>query len=97
MMVLLGYNNSLDKFQLILIALISNEDSNIFTELYNFLKNTWKFRPKKISFDFGLVNIKVIQTVYSKEDNITIIPCLFHLTQAWWRKASSLRLKKRSI
>ena len=34
MMVLLGYNNSLDKFQLILIALISHEDANIFTENY---------------------------------------------------------------
>ena len=32
MIILIWYNNSLDKIQLILIVLISNEDADIFTE-----------------------------------------------------------------
>ena len=79
---------------MVLIALISNEDADIFKELYNFLKNSWNIRLQKISFGLELVNIKAIQTEYSKEENIIIIPCLFHLTQALQRKASTLGLKK---
>ena len=97
LLVLIGYNHRLDKFQLVLIALLSNEDTDIFTELYNFLKNTYLFKPNKISFVFGLANLKGIQNVYSEEDYITIIPCLFHLTQAWWRKSSKLGLRKKII
>ena len=96
-LVLFGYNHRLDKFQLVLIALLINEDTVIFTELYNFLKNTYLFKPYIISFDFGLANLKGIQNVYSEEDYITIIPCLFHLTQAWWRKASKLGLRKKKL
>ena len=95
LLILIGYNHRLDKFQLVLIALLSNEDTDIFRELYNFLKNTYLFKPNKISFVFGLANLKGIQNVYSEEDYITIIPCLFHLTQAWWRKASKLGLRKK--
>ena len=95
LMVLLGYNFKIDKFQLVLIALLSSEESDIFIELYNFLKNTYSFKPKRITHDFGLSNIKALNAVYSNGDNITIIPCLFHLTQAWWRKASKLGLRKK--
>ena len=37
-------------------------------------------------------NIKGIQNVYDSSDNVTIIPCLFHLTQAWWHKAGKIGL-----
>ena len=40
LLVLIGYNHKYNKFQLILIALLSNEDSDIIIELYIFLKNT---------------------------------------------------------
>mgnify|MGYP006873068409 CR=1 FL=1 len=63
LLVLIGYNHRLNKFQLVLIALLSNEDTDIFTELYNFLKNTYLYKPNKISFDFGLANLKGIQNV----------------------------------
>ena len=53
----------------------------IFLELYNFLKNTYLFKPKKISFNFGLANLKGIQSLYSQEKDIFIIPCIFHLAQ----------------
>ena len=95
LLVLLGYNFKIDKFQLILIGILSHEDSDIYTEFYNFLKNTYKFIPKKISFDFGMGNIKGIQNAYNSSDNVTIIPCLFHLTQSWWRKASKIGLRKK--
>ena len=95
-MVLIGFNFKLDKFQLILIALLSHEDNDIFTKFYNFLKNTYLFTPNKITFDFSLANIKAIKKVYSeKDDDVTIISCLFHLTQCWFRKASKFNLRKK--
>ena len=39
-------------------------------------------------------NIKGFQNVYDSSDNITIIPSLFHLTQAWCCKASKIGLRK---
>ena len=43
LLVLMGYNFKSDKFQLILIALLSNEDTDIYINLYNFLYNTYNF------------------------------------------------------
>ena len=87
----------IDKFQLVLIGILSHEDSDIYTEFYNFLKNTYKFIPKKISFDFSMGNIKGIQNIYDSSDNVTIIPCLFHLTPTWWRKANKIGLRKKNV
>ena len=95
LLVLLGYNHVKDKFQLILIAILSNESADIYTEFYNFLKNTYLFKPNKITFDFSLANLKGINTVFSPNDVIFILPCLFHLTQSWWRRASKLGLRKK--
>jgi hypothetical protein len=64
LLVLLGYNYKIDKFQLILIGILSHEDSDIYTEFYNFLKNSYNFHPKKISFGFALGNIKRNKNVY---------------------------------
>ena len=97
LLVLLGYNYKFDKFKLVLIGILSHEDSDIYTEFYNFLKNTYNFKPKKITFDFALGNIKGIKSVYESSDNIIIIPCLFHLTQAWWRHASKFGLRKKKF
>ena len=79
-----------------LIALLSHEEADILTKFYNFLKNTYLFNTKKITFDFSLGNINAITNVFSKNEEIMIIPCLFHLTQAWWRKASKCGLRKKN-
>jgi hypothetical protein len=42
-----------------------------------------------------LGNINAITNVFSKNEEIMIIPCLVHLTQAWWRKASKCGLRKK--
>ena len=73
LLVLLGYNHKIDKFLLVLIAILSNEDSDIFTEFYNFLINTYNFYPEKISFDFALGNIRGIQLAYDSSKDICII------------------------
>ena len=39
LLVLMGYNYKYDKFELVLIALLSHEDCDIFTGFNNFLKN----------------------------------------------------------
>ena len=75
-----------------LFALLSSEESDILIELYDFLKKTYSFKPKRITYYFGIINKKAINSVNSNEENITIIPCLFHLTKSWWRKASKLGL-----
>lgn len=97
LLVLLGYNHKIDKFLLVLIRILSHEDSDIYTEFYNFLKNTYNFHPAKISFDFALGNIRGIQLAYNSSKDISTIPCLFHLTQTWWRKASKIGLRKKKF
>ena len=97
LLVLMGYNFKSDKFQLILIALLSNEDTDIYVNLYNFLYNTYNFEPKRITFDFALGNLNAIKKVYGSVENITIVPCFFHLTQAWWKNANKCGLRKSSF
>ena len=75
----MGYNYKKDKFKIVLSTLISHEDSDIYTEFYNFVKNAYKFKPNKITFDFALGNIKAIKNVYWDSNSILIIPSLFHL------------------
>ena len=60
LLVILGYNFKRDKYQLILIALLTNEDTEIYSNLYNFLLNTYNFKPKYITFDFARGNINAI-------------------------------------
>ena len=83
-------------FELCCAAVFSKEDSNIYTQFYETLKNNYSFNPKRISLDFALANLKAVNDVFG-QTNIEIIPCLFHLLQAWWRKAIKLGLKKRYI
>ena len=72
---MLGYNFKRDKYQLILIALLTNEDTEIYSNLYNFLLNTYNFKPKYITFDFARGNINAIQKVFGKSGDTKIIPC----------------------
>ena len=91
---LIGYNLERDMFELCCAAVFSKEDSNIYTQFYETLKNNYSFNPKRISLDFALANLKAVNDVFG-QTNIEIIPCLFHLLQAWWRKAIKLGLKKK--
>ena len=94
LLVMLGYNNSKDIFELILVALITNEDNELLSNFYSYLINTYHWAPKYITIDFALGNIKAINNIFSNS-NTKIITCLFHLMQAWWRKARNLGLKKK--
>ena len=94
MVVLMGFNYSLNLYQLILVALLSNETGDIYTKFYNILIENYKFSPKFISCDFGLGNLKGFKNVYG-DSGTKIITCFFHLSQAWWKKANSLGLRKK--
>ena len=88
-------NYSKDLFELIIVALLSHEDTNIYIEFYNFIINTYKWNPKFVTFDFAKANINAIKEVFKNNNNVKIIPCFFHLLQCWWKKASSLGLRKK--
>ena len=92
--VMLGYNNSKDIFELILVALLTNEDNELLSNFYSYLINTYHWAPKYITIDFALGNIKAINNIFSNS-NTKIITCLFHLMQSWWRKAGNLGLRKK--
>jgi hypothetical protein len=83
--VLIGKNIGLNKFELILVAKFSEESAECYKRFYNLLKLTYIFVPSLITNEFGLANLKALEEVYENED-ITIITCLFHLAQSWWRK-----------
>ena len=94
---MIGYNCSKDLFELILVVLLSNEDINIFKDFYIFIINNYDWNPKLLTCNFGKANLKVIKEIFKNNKEIRIVPCLFHLLQSWWRKASSLGLKKKYI
>ena len=95
LLIIIGYNYTKDIFELILVALLSHEDTNILIEFYNFIINTYNWEPKILTFDFAKSNINAIKEVFKNNNNIKLIPCFFHLLQIWWRKASSLGLRKK--
>lgn len=96
LLLIIGYDSSIDSFSICCAALLSHEDSETLSELYYYLKTIWKFIPSKITYDFALGNINAIDTVF-ENDNVLIIPCFFHLIQAWWRKLNKLGFRKKNI
>ena len=92
----MGFNYSMNLYQLVLVALLSNETQDNYSKFYNILKNEYGFTPKIICCDFGLGNIGGFKKVYGEEDS-KIITCFFHLTQSWWKKANSLNLRKKKF
>ena len=95
LLVILGYNYTKDLFELILVALLSHEDTNILIEFYQFIISTYKWKPKILTFDFAKANINALKEVFKNNDDVKLIPCFFHLLQSWWRKASSFGLRKK--
>ena len=68
LLVLIGYNFKKDLFELILVAILSNEDSDIFRSFYFFLKNVYCWEPKYLIFDFGSANLKAVKEVFADKD-----------------------------
>ena len=62
---MLGYNTSKYIFELILVALSSNEDSKLLSNFYSYLINTYHWSQKYITIDFALGNIKAINQIFS--------------------------------
>lgn len=91
---LIGYNTIREMFELCCCAIFSKEDTIIYKKFYETLKYNYSFEPKKITMDFALANLNAVREVYGRS-NLEILPCLFHLLQAWWRKAIKLGLKKK--
>ena len=42
-------------------------------------------------------NLKAIKEIFNDGDEITIITCLFHLLQCWWRRAGQLGLRQKKF
>ena len=83
-------------FELCCSAVFYKEDTTIYQKFYKTLRINYSFKPKKITPDFSLPNINSVYKVYNDID-IEILPCLFHLVQAWWRKANKLDLRKKDF
>ena len=79
---MIGYNFSKDLFELILVVLLSNEDTNICKDFYNFIINNYDWNPKLLTFDFGKANLKAIKEIFKNNKEIKIVPCLFYLCRA---------------
>lgn len=90
----MAYNSKSDLFEICVIAILSHEDTEIFIEFYNHLKNIYNFSLKKFTYDFALGNINEIKAVFNN-DNYKGMPCFFHLIQCLWRKANKLGLRKK--
>lgn len=76
LLIIIGYDSSIDTFLICCVVLLSHEDKDTLTELYSCLKNIWNFNPKKITLDFALVNINAIKKVF-EGINASILPCFF--------------------
>ena len=96
LLLIVCYNSFADRFDLCCAILLSHENGELLIELYNHLKNIYKFSPKLTTYDFALTNIQAVNIVF-QSTNIEIIPCFFHLVQIWWKKASILGLRKKQF
>ena len=71
-LVLIGSNNKKDFFQLVLVAILSCEDYDLYYSFYNFLKNTYNWKPNYLTFDFGATNLKAIKEIFGDKENTVI-------------------------
>ena len=62
---LIGYNKKYRQFELCLIVTFNNEKFENYKNLYSILKTQYKFKPKLITSDFCLSNIKEINDVFA--------------------------------
>ena len=64
LLLIVGYNSQHDMFELCCVAILSSENAELLIELYDHLKNIYKFNPKLITNDFALANIQAINIVF---------------------------------
>ena len=74
LLLIVCYNSSPDRFDLCCAVLLSHENGELLIELYNHLKNLYKFSPKLIIYDFALANIQAVNIVF-QSTYIEIILC----------------------
>ena len=78
LIVLICYNKLHRLFELCLMTIFNNEQYENYKNFYSILKSQYNFKPKLLTCDFYLSNIKAIRNVY-ENDGMLIIPCFFHL------------------
>ena len=78
LLLIVGYNSQYYMIELFCIVLLCDENSKLLIELYDHIKNVYKFNPKLIIYDFALANIQAINIVF-KLLEFEIIPYTFSI------------------
>ena len=78
LLLIVGYNSQYYMLELFCIVLLYAENSKLLIELYDHIKNVYKFNPKLIIYDFALANIQAINIVF-KLLEFEIIPYTFSI------------------
>ena len=73
LLLIVGYNSLYDIFELCCVVLLSAENTELLIELYDHIKNVYKFNLRLITYDYALANIQAINIVF-KSLEIEIIP-----------------------
>ena len=83
----------------ILVCLIffSYMDSISYYNIFKYLNEIYKFRPKIIHSDFEMALNNAIEKIDFVKNKIIHIKCLFHFSNAIWNKIKELGLKKKNI
>ena len=76
---LLAFNKEKYHSTLCNLSMISNENTETFYTLFDYLKNKYNFKPKNITIDFSIAEYYGFKKVFN---NIIIIPCFFHFGQS---------------
>lgn len=80
----------------LVFCLMKDKTSEIYKQCLKFVIKKCEelflqFHPTRVVIDFEISIHKAVSTVW---DNIKIIGCRFHISQAWWRKIQQLGLTK---
>ena len=74
--------------------MISNENTETFYTLFDYLKNKYNFKPKNITIDFSISEYYGFKNVFN---DIIIIPCFFHFCQNIARNLPELKNNNNTI
>ena len=79
--VISGFDLKNKKINICTYALIPDEKIQIYTKLFEILKNSYKFNPKIFSMDFCRSSSKALKKIFP---NCIIVKCFFHWVKALW-------------
>ena len=88
--VLMSFNKEFYKTTLCSLCLISNENSETFHTILEFLKNKYKFVPKNKTIYFSKYLYNAYKNLFT---DINIIPCFYHYCQNITRQLPQLKDK----